>query len=291
MYKSEKPNKWVNPKDFLNDREGENNSEVYNKLAVENNKSLDDKYNEKEIKNVSKSFDKLNIDSSKEHSINYLEDIDNFETFKKKKWNECIERNKKDFQKDINKKNPELIKKIKNKKDKFNLVRTVDNILNEAKNNEFIEALLMKDPTTQNFHENTQLEYQNKKGNNIKKLPGSGKKALYLSESELITNQSKKPDKGTKSLDFFNKDKRQYVYAKHTEEDGGSQDNQCKDCKIFIEEADKYCNKYPNKGEKFILLIDGKYYNDNRRKKLKSMISNNNKEKIIVCSSDTYPIS
>lgn len=175
-------------------------------------------------------------------------DYENFNKLFKKmlkiRWQHNIET----VMKDANKKQiPNYIKtKIINESRKKGL--SYKNILNFLKTHLEYASTLAKDPLKQNLAEIVQLELLNKKFNNkIIKLPTSGKGAVYLCKSQLISGNN--IDKylnvlTTKSMDFYNESEKTYYYAKYINQAGGAQDNQYNDIKSMIKEINKY---YSNK--------------------------------------------
>jgi len=144
-----------------------------------------------------------------------------------------------------------------------------------------------KDPLKQNFAELFQHDYlRDMKGKHaIIKMSGGGKKAHYLIDGNDVTGLSKKPSgsNSTKSIDF--QCDNEYYYAKHTSADGGAQDNQCDDGKRFIEQANIYVSQH-NDDKVFILLVDGAYYNDDRKNKIRAMIAPEHHHRVRVCGCD-----
>jgi len=144
-----------------------------------------------------------------------------------------------------------------------------------------------KDPLKQNFAELLQYDYlRDVRGKTeITKMSSGGKKAYYLIDGEMVSGLSKKPSgsNSTKSIDF--QCDNEYYYAKHTSAEGGAQDNQCDDGMRFIEQANIYTAKH-NDDKVFILLVDGAYYNDERKNKIRDMISQENKHRVRVCGCD-----
>lgn len=180
-----------------------------------------------------------------------------------------------------------LSKKINNYCKKWGYDKEVEaELFNKILENDFYATQFAKDPLKQNFAENFQLKFLNKyKSKDIKKLPSHGKKAYYLINGQLITNKTKKPTEGdaTKSIDLV-RDKpsgKEFYYAKYTNEDGGAQDNQFKDGCLFIQQADKYCSDIKD-GTKFILLVDGPYY-DRKKHSLREKIINTDRVFVMSC--------
>ena len=176
-----------------------------------------------------------------------------------------------------------LSDKINNYCKKWGYDKVVEaGLFNKILEDSFYATQFARDPLKQNFAENFQLEFLKKyKKTDIKKLPSHGKKAYYLIDGKLITNETKKPIGGdaTKSIDFIHDN--EYYYAKYTNEDGGAQDNQFKDGCLFIQQADKYCSNIKD-DKKFILLVDGAYY-DRKKYILRETITNKDRVFVMSC--------
>ena len=156
-----------------------------------------------------------------------------------------------------------------------------DDILNKIKVDEMYASFFAKDPLKQNLAEKLQLEILSKT-NKIEKLSSNGENAKYLSNGELLTNLSNKPIiNSTKSLDFYDSSTNTYYYCKYINEDGGAQDNQYDDSKKFILNVNLYYKNNINSNIKFILLIDGNYFNQNRKKELNNLVEEKIKLRIM----------
>lgn len=147
-----------------------------------------------------------------------------------------------------------------------------DEIVSSLKNADGLLLLCFaKDPGKQTFHQHYAAKWL---GNlpfveNFRELPARGDGALYLYEGKVISHDDKKGKETSKSIDFAWKysfgDKTLNFYATHkyTREEGGAQDNQYQDVKIFHAHAKKCVDK----NCLFLSITDGPYYwqNDNER--------------------------
>jgi hypothetical protein len=147
------------------------------------------------------------------------------------------------------------------------------NILNQIKISKEYASFFAKDPLKQNIAEKIQLEYINykKKSNEIIKLPSTGPESVSFKDGKLVYNVSGT----TKKFDFKNKNNKEYYYAKYTKEEGGAQDNQYNDAILFLEQANLYYKENDNDDIKFILIVDGKYY-EKKIDNMKRMIKHKN---------------
>ena len=160
--------------------------------------------------------------------------------------------------------------------------KTLKCSLNELKieilRNPLLQSLLCKDPVKQNIAEKCQYEYLKLNGILIERLPNTGSKSLHISPLG-ITNT---PGNG-KSIDaviYLPNGEKRYTCMKYTTTNGGSQDNQCRDVINIVDEI--VSNTTVLSAEKFILLLDGDYYEHNTRYvvQLKQKISMINNVKI-----------
>lgn len=135
---------------------------------------------------------------------------------------------------------------------------------------EFAISVFMKDPKKQNVYEKILLKHLTDSGINAKKLPPSGKNALYCKNGRIKNIQKKDRPKELKSLDFEIKINNKVIYLvhKYTNEDGGAQDNQYNDVIHQLNNLDS--NTTPN----VWLCLDGPYYNKERIEYLKSINPN-----------------
>lgn len=135
---------------------------------------------------------------------------------------------------------------------------------------EFAISIFMKDPKRQNVYERILLDYLTENGINVKKLPASGKNALYCKSGRIENIQKKERPKELKSLDFEIKIDNKVIYLvhKYTNEDGGAQDNQYNDVIHQLNNLDS------NTTSNVWLCLDGPYYTKERIKYLKSINPN-----------------
>lgn len=127
-----------------------------------------------------------------------------------------------------------------------------------------------KDPGRQSFHQHYAAKFIKEIPGVIefKELPASGPNALFILDGRIVKKEELRKDNDTKSIDFFWKVKaasgkifKFYAAHKHTAMDGGSQDNQFNDLKLFMKQGSTNTND-----EVFILAIgDGPYYQRNGR--------------------------
>lgn len=116
-----------------------------------------------------------------------------------------------------------------------------------------------KDPAKQTFHQSLAAKYISSIPGveDFHELPAGGKNALYIIDGVLGTCDE--VDKGnSKSIDFSWKYKGLQFYAAHkyTADEGGSQDNQYSDLKLFLMNA----NKSTDKTKRYLAIGDGPYY-------------------------------
>ena len=120
-----------------------------------------------------------------------------------------------------------------------------------------------KDPAKQSIHQHVAARYIKKFPfvSNFVELPASGKGAKYCINGKIISG-SKIKSKDVKSIDFYweyiYKNKKLCFYAthKHTDDDGGAQDNQYNDVVSFHENA----KKCEDKNIVLLSITDGNYY-------------------------------
>lgn len=150
---------------------------------------------------------------------------------------------------------------------------------------EYAAITFAKDPVKQNLRENCQLDYLTKiRGLNVKRLNQSGDYALRLFDGDIIEGKNYM-DNRTRALDFVhaNVDYTDYICAKYTNREGGSQDNSLKEVINFLIEANKYVSKNENTNIRFVALCDGSFYRGKFNCFNKYLNSN-----VIVTTSDTY---
>ena len=136
--------------------------------------------------------------------------------------------------------------------------------------NEMAAKFFAIDPRRQNKHEKIASAWikQIPTIKNFKKLPSKGPGSLYLKDGRILKPEDKTNDENPKSIDFvwtieFDKVQSLSFYAshKHTDENGGSQDNQYADLKEFTREAACLTKE---RGYRLLSLADGFYYQQKR---------------------------
>ena len=135
-----------------------------------------------------------------------------------------------------------------------------EEIIKSVSNDLVAAAHFAKDPIKQNIYELAAAEHISKQKyiTCFKKLPNN---KLVIIKGEIRDKKDTKSASGAKSIDFSWSYKGIKVYAshKHTNQEGGAQDNQYQDLQNFIREARG--NK--DKGIVFIAIADGPYYKRN----------------------------
>lgn len=169
----------------------------------------------------------------------------------------------------------DIHKKLKNYIRRFFLnisVNTLKNkLMDDMKNNSFLYFSFIKNPVKQNCCENVQKSYLHRYNILVEKP----KKEIRLYNGDFIVGRKVPKLNATKSVDFEYKinGKIMYINAKYIKQNGGSQDNQCRELIKFNDEAqlildnDKYKNKYI-----FICLVEGAYFTQTKIKNMKKCI-------------------
>ncbi len=143
-----------------------------------------------------------------------------------------------------------------------------EEIIKSVSNDLVAAAHFAKDPIKQNIYELTAAEYiSNIEGiTDFENLPNN---KLAVIKGEIRDKKDAKSTSGAKSIDFFWHYKGRKVYAshKHTNQEGGAQDNKYQDLQNFIREARE--NK--DKEIVFIAIADGPYYNNSRMEAMRGM--------------------
>lgn len=132
-------------------------------------------------------------------------------------------------------------------------------VRDQINKNKLLRWFFLRDPIRQNIHEKTMMGFLHgiKVISNLKKLHTN---ELYIIGGDVIAKKAMgKMKPNCKSIDFYweCKGKKFYAYHKYTKASGGHQDNQYKDLKMFIEEA----NRVGNSNQIFIAIADGEFYN------------------------------
>lgn len=129
----------------------------------------------------------------------------------------------------------------------------------------FWRLMVLPEPGRQGVHEKALFDYVFAKvrrlKNTLKILPKTGKKACWLYDGKIVTeNPNPGNEKKLKTLDFFAEIKvngkitKVYFICKYTNEPGGSQDNQFAEVRNNL----KHCTK----DQDFLVMVvlDGGYY-------------------------------
>jgi len=219
--------------------------------------------------------------------------------YSKEKLKEHRKKNFEQAKHDLKDKNNYIMKKIEklakrydmNKNELYkNIIDSPDEKLKDL----FIAENLAIDPKRQNIYENIFLEHMENNNREIIKLPRRGLNAIYLTEKELILGDLNIPEDIeldiTNPLTFIetinNED--YYYYHQHTESKtggGGAQRNKYEVIKKFVIFAREYCKNNKN-NKKFVALVDGTYYNYNRKNKLKKLAGEFSDNRIFIISTN-----
>lgn len=145
----------------------------------------------------------------------------------------------------------------------------INDLLSDIKQSKYFKYAFCKDPNKQNIYEKAELNFLKNIHliKNVIKLENSGENALYVNNHILAKGEDspkiRREKYKSKSIDFKftilphkNRSNKLTCYAMHkyTEINGGAQDNQFQDLRIFLE------NSPLERGECFIALADGEYY-------------------------------
>ncbi|GAB1393164.1 hypothetical protein MASR1M60_13270 [Rhodocyclaceae bacterium] len=164
--------------------------------------------------------------------------------------------------------------------------------------NDMASAFFAVDPRRQNQHEKIAADWISKLPGvkNFRKLPASGPNSKYLKDGRIIDHDDLTNDENPKSIDFiweleFNGTDSLKFYAshKHTEDDGGSQDNQYRELKGFTQQA---AGLRKERSYRLISLADGHYYQRERARssgksymdELKEIVSQTDYAEAMACS-------
>jgi hypothetical protein len=141
--------------------------------------------------------------------------------------------------------------------------------MSDIKQSKYFACMFCKDPNKQNIYEKHEFDFikQMPYVEDIVKLDPNGENSKYVNNHILSTgedtrrthrqeNKSKSIDFKFKILPYGERKKKITIYAMHkyTESNGGAQDNQYQDLRIFLQNAPL------NREECFIALADGEYY-------------------------------
>jgi hypothetical protein len=148
---------------------------------------------------------------------------------------------------------------------------SLEYILEQIRNkNILICSIFRKDPLKQGIHEKSQIQHLKQYH-----FPDLIKPScVYLNNGNIENGNHKiiRPFGATKTFDCYSPSKDMYGICKYTKQAGGSQDNQYKDVKHFLEQILVYFEKHPKSPTSFHFYLDGKYYNTKRRNALISHI-------------------
>ena len=186
-----------------------------------------------------------------------------FEALVAKRKKQLIQNNLEDIQKHLQ--NSNYKKKVYNFCHKFDF--NVDEVNQAIKDNIFLAACFIKDPSKQNFTEKLVAEILG-----VEKLPPSGQKCIRFNENgDILSDNS---GNVSKSADFYIDNC--YYTQKYTNEAGGAQDNQYKDVIDFLVKGSK----------KHLVgaIVDGIYWTSGHKARLIELFKNN--PNVIITSVD-----
>lgn len=166
-------------------------------------------------------------------------------------------------------------------------IQFVDTLLKEyGQNNVSAKSIVLslgKDPSRQNLSEELQEQYWKENGIMLKKMPQNGKKSLHIYNGKWVKGADlSKQTKGlaSKAMDYKLNDL--YTYNKYNKWIGGGTDDTFNDIKKTIELFIQIPN---NTTTKLLFILDGKYWDDEKRNELKLQYINN-KMLMITCTDD-----
>lgn len=146
---------------------------------------------------------------------------------------------------------------------------STDDLLVDINNSKYFKYAFCKDPIRQNIYEKSAIDFLSKISliKHIVKLPTNGEGAIFVDKGILTFGENiqktKREQQKSKSIDtkFVVKAYKQrmsdlscYAMLKYTESEGGAQDNQFTDLRIYLE------NCPLKRQECFIAFTDGDYY-------------------------------
>ena len=164
----------------------------------------------------------------------------------------------------------------------------VTELMADIVNSKFFKYTFAKDPNRQNIYEKAAFEFLCNIPliKDVRKLAPGGEKAYFVVNGQLTpgekTSRTHREQHKSKSIDFkfivkpYNQRKIEltcYAMHKYTESEGGAQDNQYSDLRLFLE------NCPTKRQECYIVFADGKYYTD-RLKELKKEFDISTKRKV-----------
>lgn len=150
-----------------------------------------------------------------------------------------------------------------------------------------IASCFAKPVVKQNQSEKLQEEYLKNRGIKVKKLPANGSKSYrFIVGTGEFGQYKKDEDKTTHSMDFICKGKKylDYIMAKVTTTQGGAQNQQRHEMLNIIKDMDMYIQKNPKTNLRFVLLLDGDNYEQEKVEVFKKYQA----ERIYITNSDEY---
>ncbi len=173
-------------------------------------------------------------------------------------YKEALDSNIKAVREEVLDGNKEMIIKMQNYAEKFNIPYKF--LVHRILQDNLFANNFAKDPAKQSIHQKTAAAYIESIIDvvNFIQLPAGGKRARYVGEDGMMYIGEKKNKGLTKSIDFYwEYDGKQYYAAhKYTKDEGGAQDNQANDLSSFLKNASK--SKLEN--TIFLAIGDGAYY-------------------------------
>lgn len=170
----------------------------------------------------------------------------------------ALEKNSKEVRDAVLNEQEDMLFKISNYSEKYNIPKRF--LIHQILRDPIFANQFAKDPAKQSIHQKTAAEYiENITGvEDFCQLPAGGQNAVYICKDGCIHKGSRLSGDNVKSIDFhWTYDGKEYYAAhKYTKDEGGAQDNQCKDLMDFLSNASK--SKMPN--VVFFAIGDGAYY-------------------------------
>lgn len=183
------------------------------------------------------------------------------------------------------KNNPsEYAEKIRLHNKRFGEMWSDEEIAEQISESEVLASFFAKDSAKQNLTEQyvADIIRNNSQVSNFEILSKGGKNSIRLDgKGNIIKGNCS--IKNTKSVDFSFSYKGNEILAtqKFTRGKGGSQDNQCRDVVDFLK-----CASLRNGTERFMAILDGDYYTEEKMKELRGMFKG--KRNITVTSADIF---
>lgn len=194
----------------------------------------------------------------------------------KRRTAEYLVENDKEILRAAQTRNPELLTRIENfRREKMTpeemTSNTVDSILQSIATNSMVRAHFRKDPTRQNIHENTQIEWiRLHRYPDVVKLPAARGGTYFCKNAKSCV--SPRPSDATKTLDISSPSAKMFGVLKYSTTEGGAQDNQFRDVKDFIRQMIGYLTTNPTSEDIFEFYLDGPYYTEKKKLELNTMI-------------------